>query len=209
MDPVPAETAPPGLPAAYRLSLALSAACLLGGIILGISHDLRELRRAPNIDLEPLLRGQSYFEGKAHRKAVHEFKIAATILKTDPSPLLALATTYGELGENDAQLEAVREAVLRAPDTARVQLALGTILARRGELAEAQHALERSLELEEGSSEARTNLGIVLMRQHQPAKALVHLDAVLQLDPNNEVAQAARRKVQAQLALEAERGSQP
>lgn len=209
MDPIPTETTPPGLSTPHRLSLAISGALLLGAVLLGIAHDMREFQRAPSIDLGPLLRGQLYFEGQAHREALREFTIAATILKTDPSPLLALATTYGELGETDAQLEAVREAVFRAPDTARVQLALGTILAQRGELAEARRSLEQSLELEKNNLAARINLGIVLMRERQPAKALEHFEAALVLEPHNEVAQAARKRVKARLGRDAARIPQP
>ena len=209
MNPTPTETTPSVLSTPHRLSLAISGALLLGAVVLGIAHDMRKFQRAPSIDLEPLLRGQFYFEGQAHREALHEFTIAATILKTDPSPLLALATTHGELGETEAQFEAVREAVLRAPDAARVQLALGTILAQRGELAAAQRSLERSLELEENNLEARINLGIVLMRERQPAKALEHLEAALMIEPHNQVAQAARKRAKARLGRDAARTPQP
>jgi Flp pilus assembly protein TadD len=193
----------------HRISLALSAGLLLGAVGLGVAHDIQKFQRAPSIDLEPLLRGQSYFKDDAHREAVREFEIAATILKTDPAPLLALSTTLGELGEAESQLEAVREAVLRAPDTARVQLALGTVLAQRGESAEATNALERSVELDKDNVEARINLGIVLLREHRPAKAREHLEAALALEPHNEVAQAALKQVHARLKRGAVREPRP
>ena len=179
------------LPAMHRRVLALTATALLAAFALGVADTALDSGRAPDIQLEPLVRGQTYFAAGNLRAAVREFEAASAILTTDPAPLLALATTLGRLGKPGPQLAAVREAVRRAPDDARSQFALGTALAAAGETQDAITALERSLELAPEGLEARVNLGILELRVARPAVALQHFERVLAIDPRHKTASAA------------------
>jgi Flp pilus assembly protein TadD len=199
MDADPAANPSPKLPAVARLSLAFSSLLLLGAFALGSVHSLQRSQQPPSIHLEPLLHGQTYFEAGELRAAVREFQVAAAILTTDPSPLLALATTFRELGETEQELAAAQEAVLRGPDDPRTQLALGTVLARRGDTEAATEALERSLELEPGNVDARVNLGIVELKARRPARALEHFNKALTADPTNGAARNAAEQARARL----------
>ena len=192
----------------YRLALGLACAWIVAGVALGASYTIRTLDRPPSVDLDPLRRGQAYFEAGELGEAVREFEIAAAILPTDPAPLLALATTLGELGASGAQLAAVREATLRAPDDPRALLALGTALARAGETQEALVALRRSSVLAPRSVDAHVNLGIVELQQRRPRKALEHLERALALDPDNAVAATAAGQARVRIERDA-RGGRP
>lgn len=187
------------LPATHRRVLTLTGTALLAAFALGIVDTAQESGRAPNIQLEPLVRGQTYFAAGNLRAAVLEFEAASAILTTDPAPLLALATTLGKLGKPGPQLAAVREAVRRAPDDARSQFALGTALAEAGETTNAIAALERSLELAPDGLEARVNLGILELRVERPAVALQHFERVLAIDPRHKTASAAAIEARTQL----------
>lgn len=187
------------LPATHRRVLVLTGTVLLAAFALGVADTAQESGRAPNIQLDPLVRGQDDFAAGDLRAAVREFEAASAILTTDPAPLLALATTLGRLGKRGPQLAAVREAARRAPDDARTQFALGTALAEAGETANAIAALGRSLELAPGGVEARVNLGILELRVERPAVALQHFERVLAVDPRHEVASAAASEARAQL----------
>jgi tetratricopeptide (TPR) repeat protein len=91
------------------------------------------------------------------------------------------------LVENDIpSAEALLRAHLRQypTDVAALRM-LAEVAARLGRYQDAEHLLERCLELAPGFTEARANYATVLNRQNRATDALVQVNQVLAADPNN------------------------
>jgi tetratricopeptide (TPR) repeat protein len=164
----------------YEYGLVLAAA--------GRGEDaVRGLRRA--VELNPALPG-AWRSLADHLTAIGDTAGAdaayARHIKTatrDPRLLRPAAA----LVENDIP---TAEALLRAhlrqypTDVAALRM-LAEVAARIGRYQDAEHLLERCLELAPGFVEARANYATVLNRQNRATEALAHIGQVLAADPNN------------------------
>jgi tetratricopeptide (TPR) repeat protein len=91
--------------------------------------------------------------------------------------LLAGVQRAGD-AEND-----LREAVRLAPDLAEAHLNLGTLCARRGDLAAAATQLERAAQLAPRNVQAQVSLGMALLLLDRPADARSRLEAAVVENP--------------------------
>ncbi len=92
-----------------------------------------------------------------------------------------------------AEAEAAYRAVLKAaPDTPEALNFVGMCALARGELASAQHDLERASQLEPAQPEIWKNLGIVHLARRDPGAALAAIDRALALEPSHHAARLHR-----------------
>lgn len=93
-----------------------------------------------------------------------------------------VALCEGRIGVAEAML---REYLKQYPtDVAAIRM-LAEVAARLGRFVDAEHLLQRCLELAPGFHAARHNLATVLHRQNKAQAALVEVEALLAIDPNN------------------------
>ena len=109
-----------------------------------------------------------------------------------PDELLEHARAHARAGRI-AQAEADYRAVLAAaPDSAEALNFAGICAMARGDLADAQHLLQRASELEPEQPEIWKSLGLVHLAADRAQEALDAFDRVLQFDPQHFVARLHR-----------------
>ena len=107
-------------------------------------------------------------------------------LRRDPSDhesRTALAVRYLGVGQVEAALQELREAIRLAPDFPDAHYNLGGALQAQGEVEEAMAAYRRAIELEPEYGEAHNNLGALLESVGDRANAVPHYRLAVQFVP--------------------------
>jgi tetratricopeptide (TPR) repeat protein len=146
------------------------------------------------VELQPKLAEAHYSLGRVlceqnkTREAIPSLRKAVDI-KTDYAAAHEyLAMALEDHGETEAAIAAYRDAgkyFTNKADTARVQLNLGTCLAKRGRLLEAEKEFRRAIELEPKLDGAHFNLGLALAQQDKTQEALPSFRAAVELKSDN------------------------
>jgi Flp pilus assembly protein TadD len=108
-------------------------------------------------------------------------------LRRDPgdhSSRTGLGVRYLELGQVDAALKSLREAIRLAPEFPDAHYNLGAALMAQGQIREAIAAYEQAVALDPKYAEAHNNLGVLLETVGDPTKAIVHYRRAIELQPH-------------------------
>ena len=114
---------------------------------------------------------------------------AARAVRPDSTPvLLGLASAMKDAGDSAGAVAVGRELVRRAPTLAKAHYNLGVSLTAKGELAEAEAAYRRTLELDRDYVAARYNLGTVRLAAGDWEGAVASWRKVLESHPDHDLA---------------------
>jgi tetratricopeptide (TPR) repeat protein len=153
----------------------------------------KEFRRA--IELQPERADAHYGLGRVlgdqnkNQEAITEFRTATEIQPDYAEAYECLAMTLA--GEAKRFVEDAVAAYRKASklytnkaDAARVQINLGTCLARNGQLPEAEKEFRRAIELQPKSAEASYNLGLALGQQGKTKDAITSFRTAVEIKPD-------------------------
>jgi protein O-GlcNAc transferase len=167
----------------------------LGSVLLSQNQTagaLRELNRAHGLDPGDvsidLNLGRAEVEAGGFMDAVPLFRAA---LESSPPPVLseeeslAYAKALAGTGDLTSADSALRNALGSAPDSARLNDALGTLLAQGGQLDQALPFFRHAIANDPAFARAQYHLGAALLASDQPQEALAPLEAAAISAPNS------------------------
>jgi tetratricopeptide (TPR) repeat protein len=129
-------------------------------------------------------RGEFAARAAGPAEAEKYYRKAAELAPTDPTPLVALADRYGQVGEW-AKAEAVyRQAVERAPKDAAARRRLADVYMLQGKLPEAKSAIDEILAADPKDAGALVIAGRIASRMEKPDDARRFMEAALAIDSN-------------------------
>jgi tetratricopeptide (TPR) repeat protein len=150
-----------------------------------------EFRRA--VELQPKLADAHYGLGRAlweqnkNQEAIPSFRAAIDIKPDYAVAYECLAMALEAQDKTEDAVAAYRAAgkfYTDKADAARVQLNLGTCLAKRGRLPEAEKEFRRAVELQPKLAEAHFSLGLSLVQQGKNQEAISSFRAAVDLKPD-------------------------
>jgi tetratricopeptide (TPR) repeat protein len=121
-------------------------------------------------------------------EAIAEAQQALVRRASDPYALSELALAQLEKGEADTAELLSKEALKAAPQSAVAERTAGMISLERGDDAVAFRHFQRASELDRNDTTARLNTGVVLVQAGVYDKAATELKAVLEIEPDNNMA---------------------
>ncbi len=131
-------------------------------------------------------RGRVLMEQSRYDLAATEITARLADAPDDPEGYILLALCQ-HFASRPAALETARRAVELAPDDSRAHLAVSLAEAKRGNLAEAEAAVRRAIELNSWNAGYFGQLAAVHIAQYRWADALAAADEGLAFDPDDEV----------------------
>ena len=117
-------------------------------------------------------------------EAIAAYKAALPLLPTDANVRQQLGELQRDLGQIDAALTTLRDAVVVDPANASAWNALGMTLGGSGRLSEAEKAFREAIARNGADHRYHFNLGLVLVRQGRGAEARPFFERALQLAPD-------------------------
>ena len=186
------------------------AICVL--LVLATAGCQREANTLPQLEArvlhnpasvpDLLALGGAYMAAEMYHSAFVQYAHAREIDPTSFDALSGLARAHEALGNSEASLKVVNEALHQRPDDIQALNLRARLLLAHDRPAEAAQSLARVVELDPGNADALTQLPIAYMRAGQPAEAEAvarqaaeqlpdHVDALLSLG----VVLAARKQV--------------
>ena len=124
-------------------------------------------------------------------EAIGQAQAALVRRANDPYALSELALAELEKGEADTAELLTKEALKAVPPTAVAERTAGMIALERGDDAVAFHHFQKASELDPNDTTARLNIGIVLLQAGVYDKSAKDLKAVLEVEPDNNMAAIA------------------
>ena len=112
-------------------------------------------------------------------------------LAADPPPVLTdeetltYAIALSASGDLNGAKTLLAQALTRAPNSALLQDALGSLLAQTGSMDEAIPHFERAVSLDPSLNQAQVHLGTLLIAQNRPADAIGPLESAVAADPSS------------------------
>jgi tetratricopeptide (TPR) repeat protein len=181
---------------AVKLAPNVSAThAALGSVLLSQSQTkaaLQELTRAHALDPGDVSIDLNLARAKAdtggYDGAVPLFRAA---LASSPAPVLsedeslAYAKALAGIGDLTSAENTLREALSRAPDSAQLNDALGTLLAQGGQLDQALSFFRQAIAADPRFTRAQYHLGAALLARDLPQDALAPLEAAEASTPNS------------------------
>lgn len=110
-----------------------------------------------------------------------------TRLRRDPTDHVSrtgLAVRYLELGQVEAALEELREAIRLAPEFPDAHYNLGAAMLTQGKITEAIAAYRQAIDLDPDYAEAHNNLGVLLETVGDGPNAIAHYTRAIQIQPH-------------------------
>jgi Flp pilus assembly protein TadD len=187
---------PAGTTAAARAPRMRAAdALVLLAVVVAVKGDNTEALKAVEqaVALAPdhfdaqLALGRARFGAGDDAGAVRAFRAAVALDPANPSPRFFLATALEHSGDGNSALAAYRELVARHPNVLEGHLGLGVLLVKTGGngVEEGVAELQRALQINPSSYEARVTLGRTLVARGRAAESVEHLRRAAELAPGN------------------------
>jgi Tfp pilus assembly protein PilF len=129
------------------------------------------------------------------RPAEAEFRRAIQLDPARDGPYLALASLYEQQKNLSAALEQYQAAVRVQPASGNAWFRLGVLALKMGNVAEATRALVRAEAIQPGSPLVHLQLGLAYSAAGKGLEARHELETCLSLDPHNDEAREALRKI--------------
>ncbi len=129
------------------------------------------------------------------QEAATEFRRAMQLAPGSDAPYLGLAGVYEEEGNSAAALQVYQEAVRVLPASGNAWFRMGVLAMKMGNAPQATAALARAATIQPNSPLAHLQLGLAFAAAGQKEDARHELDICLRLDPLNQSAQEALRKL--------------
>jgi tetratricopeptide (TPR) repeat protein len=148
--------------------------------------------RAPKDPRGPYLVGLVLRAEGKRAEARKAFEEALTLLPDYVEPLAQLVALSFDEQRPDQALDRVQRQLLRAPKSAGVLFLLGGVQERRRDMAEAEKAFVKALEIEPAMISAYVALGQLYASQERWPQALAKLDEAVKRNPKNVAAHMLR-----------------
>lgn len=130
-----------------------------------------------------------------YQEATIEFRRAMQLAPGSEAPYLGLASAYEEEGNSSAAWQVYQEAVRALPASGNAWFRMGVLAMKMGNTAQATAALARAAAIQPNSPLAHLQLGLALVAAGKEEDARRELGICLRLDPQNQSAQEALRKL--------------
>ncbi len=145
--------------------------------------------------------GSSYNQLKQYDLAIESYNKAIELKPTDPGLFQNLAGVYGAQGNVEKSKEMYEKAAGLAaatdPKTAAVQYYnMGVTYINTGKSAEAEEALNKSLQMDPNYAEAHYQLGLTQLGLNKMDDALTHLKKYVELAPTGDNAEVAKQLIE-------------
>lgn len=145
--------------------------------------------------------GSSYNQLKQYDQAIESYNKAIELKPTDPGLFQNLAGVYGAMGNVEKSKEMYEKAAGLAaatdPKTAAVQYYnMGVTYINTGKAAEAEEALNKSLQMDPNYAEAHYQLGLTQLGLNKMDDAVTHLKKYVELSPGGDNAEVAKQLIE-------------